>query len=277
MNESVVTLAHRQALVEQGYVVLPGIVPDEVIDAALRKINAAIGDRLDTTGTKEPVAGSVMSDCPELMTDEALYATVVRSPAWAAVEELAGPGAMTISPACQIALRFPLPSDGPEVPIRPHIDAYGSGNNGVAPGTIFRFALLVHVLLSDLPSPGAGNFTMWPGSHRLLEAYYREHGAETLANGLPPIDLGEPVELTGRRGDVLISHYQLGHAVGRNTSPHIRYGLFFRVFAADHLERIRSAGKNAVTEPRDLLPFSDLWLEWPGMQPYLSASDEVRV
>ena len=46
--------------------------------------------------------------------------------------------------------------------------------NGVAAGTIYHFTALAAVFLSDVDEPFAGNFTVWPGSHRALAALLRD-------------------------------------------------------------------------------------------------------
>ncbi|HEX6970994.1 MAG TPA: phytanoyl-CoA dioxygenase family protein, partial [Limnochordia bacterium] len=103
--------------------------------------------------------------------------------------------------------------------------------------------------------PFSGNLTVWPGTHRLYEAYFREHGPEALLNGMPPIELPEPVQLTGRAGDVVLCHYQLAHGVAMNVSPHVRYAVYFRL---------------TYSERQDWrAPMTDIWLEWPGMRDVL--------
>ncbi len=72
-----------------------------------------------------------------------------------------------------------------------------SPTNGVKEGTIGNFTALVGVFLSDLPEPFAGNFTVWPGSHRLYETYFREQGPQALLKGMPKVDLPEPEQFTG--------------------------------------------------------------------------------
>jgi ectoine hydroxylase-related dioxygenase (phytanoyl-CoA dioxygenase family) len=126
-------------------------------------------------------------------------------------------------------------------------------DNGVPAGTLWHFTALGGVFLSDVGSPDAGNFTVWPGSHHALEAYFRKHGTGALDAGWPKLDLGPPRQIVARAGDALLAHYQLAHGIAGNTSPHIRYATFLRLFHADH----DRAGTRCLT---------DVWHEWEGMR-----------
>ena len=51
---------------------------------------------------------------------------------------------------------------------------------------------------------------------------------------MPDIDLGRPEPVLARAGDIVLSHYQLAHAAGPNTSPHVRYAVYFRLKRKGH-------------------------------------------
>ena len=152
----------------------------------------------------------------------------------------------------QIALRFPGLQD-PHGEPRPHIDGMYSPTNGVEKGTIGSFTALLAVLLSDLPEPYAGNFTVWPGSHAQNAAFFREHGPESLLNGMPAVTMRDPVQITGRAGDAVLAHYLLAHGVAPNASPHVRYAIFFRLTHVDH-------------ERQKWESMVDPWLQWEGVK-----------
>lgn len=139
---------------------------------------------------------------------------------------------------------------------RPHLDGMYSPTNGVKEGTIQNFTMLVGILLSDVTTDLAGNFTVWPGTHHQYESYFREHGPDSLLNGLPPIDMPEPIAVKGRAGDVILAHYQLAHGIGPNLSPNIRYAIFFRLSHVRHADDWRA-------------PMKDIWMHWPGMRDML--------
>jgi ectoine hydroxylase-related dioxygenase (phytanoyl-CoA dioxygenase family) len=125
--------------------------------------------------------------------------------------------------------------------------------NGVPKGTLSSFTALGGIFLTDVVREDAGNFTVWPGSHRKMEAYFRENGVEELLNGsMPKLDYGEPVQILANAGDAVLAHYQLLHGVAGNVSPWPRFAVFFRVRHPMHNEH-------------RLECLTDLWREWPGL------------
>jgi ectoine hydroxylase-related dioxygenase (phytanoyl-CoA dioxygenase family) len=135
----------------------------------------------------------------------------------------------------------------------PHLDGMFTPANGVTQGTIANFTMLIAVFLSDIPHGFMGNFTAWPGSHRLYEDYFRQHGPQSLLSGLPPVALPEPQQITGQAGDAVFCHYQLAHCVSGNGSPFPRYAIFFRLKHRNH-------------ETLHWECMTDIWREWAGMQ-----------
>lgn len=244
-------LTHEQkkTLYEEGAVHLPGVVPTEVVERALRAINASLGGegidpaRLTTFRSQ--------SYCPEITKSPAIAGLLHDSPLWSLAESAIGPGAIKPVNAGQIALRFPT-NEAPRDP-QPHIDGMYTPTNGVPKGTIGNFTALIGVFLSDIPHDYMGNFTIWPGTHRLYEDYFRAHGPQALLEGMPQVDLPQSRQVTGRAGDAMLCHYQLGHGIAGNGSPYIRYAVFFRLSYVDH----------------DALHWecmTDIWREWGGMQ-----------
>ncbi len=239
----------RAHLREHGWVRVPSVVPAGQVAAALRAINHSLGEGIDPARL---VSFRDRTFCPELSTSALLNGLFNDSPAAALAASLFGPGRIETVDECQIALRFPGKDTSPRR-LSPHLDGMYTPTNGVTAGMLSSFTALVCVLLSDLPGPDAGNFTLWPGSHRRHAEHLREHGAQTLlAHGRPDLDLGEPLQITGRAGDIVLAHYLLGHAVATNLSPHVRYAVFFRLREIDHAQRRWQA-------------LADPWLEWPGM------------
>jgi hypothetical protein len=223
---------------------LRGVVPPERIDAALAVINRSLGDQgMPPDRLPEMRARTY---CPELVQAPeilALYAEARALPE-------AAIGRVRVPSEGQIALRFPQAQGRPPTP---HIDGMYAPNNGVPAGTLLHFTALLGVFLSDVPGTDGGNFTVWPGSHRLLEGHFRQHGTGTIANGLPPLALPPPRPLTGRAGDVVLAHYALAHAAAANLSPHIRYAVFFRLYHTEH-------------DAADTRPLTQLWSQWEGMR-----------
>jgi hypothetical protein len=239
------TEAQRRHFVEHGYVQVPGIVPAERVAAVLRAINASLGAK-----GLDPKQG-VTTYTPDLVGAPAVTDLVNATPLLAAAEAMIGPGRVQPVTSGQIALRFPVRGEPAEP--HPHLDGMHYPGNGVPPGEIRNFTALLGVVLSDVPTPYAGNFTVWPGTHRLYEAYFREHGPQSLLDGMPPVALPEPIQITGRAGDGLICHYQLAHGIAGNASPHIRYAAYFRLSHVDH-------------EAQKWQSMTDIWREWAGLR-----------
>jgi hypothetical protein len=237
----------RRALRDEGYLVLPGLVPRAQVDAALFAINQSLGsagiDPAQLPGFR------ARTFTPELARHPALLGLYTGGPLEAAAQAALGAGRVRAPSEAQIALRFPG-NGGAAVP---HIDGISSPNNGVPPGTLYHFTALAAVFLSDVPGPDRGNFTVWPGSHRLVEAYLRERGVAAIVDRFPDLPLGPPRPVVARAGDALLAHYQLAHGIAPNRGPHIRYAAFFRLFHVEH-------------EALGTRPLVDQWLEWEGLR-----------
>ena len=252
------TAEDKRALEETGYLLVPGLISPERVRAALSAINASLGERgLPPEGLPRLRAHTF---CPELVADPTILGLYGATPLAALAEQALGSGQVRAPGDAQIALRFPTPgaarSDG-----RPHIDGLPRPHNGVPAGTIYHFTALAAVFLSDADAPFAGNFTVWPGSHRALAAHFAAAGAAAaLAQpdaAFPPLSLAVPLpparQLTVRAGDALLAHYLLVHGAAPNLSPHIRYAVFFRLFHQSH----------DATSTEGL---TDLWREWEGLR-----------
>jgi hypothetical protein len=238
----------QEALLEDGYATVPGVVPAAPLAAALRAINHSLGEGLPPADL--PVFRS-RSFCPELQRAPVILDLLRATPAWLLADSLLGEGRIEAVRSGQIALAFPQ-TEPPEAPY-PHLDGLHTPTNGVPAGEVRSFTLLVGVILSEVTGPGAGNLTVWPGSHRRYESYFRDNGPKSLLGGMPPIALPDPVEVTGSVGDVVLCHYQLAHAVGANTAPHVRYAVYFRLKSRGH-------------DGRRWECLTDLWKEWPGLR-----------
>jgi phytanoyl-CoA dioxygenase PhyH len=244
-----VTEKQKRRFYRDGYVLLPNVVPQDMVDAALRAINADLGKGVDPARV---TTFEAQSYCPDVKPTAAITDLVMKTPVWPLAESLTAPGVLNPVEAGQIALRFPKEFD--EVPSpQPHLDGMHSPHNGVPEGDIHSFTMLAVVLLSDLDRENAGNFTVWPGTHHQYEHYFREKGPEALLEGMPAIDLPEPTQVRGKAGDVVLAHYQLGHTAAPNASARVRYAVIFRMSHVAH-------------EEHKLAAMTDIWLEWDGMR-----------
>lgn len=242
------SVEQKRRFVEDGYLHLPGLIPEERVAAALRAINHSLGEGMDPAHVE---VYRSQSYCPELCRSPVILDLLRETPLWAAAEDLVGAGRVQEPWDGQIALRFPSLAETASRP-EPHLDGMYTPTNGVPEGTLYTFSALAGVFLSDLPETEAGNFTVWPGTHRLYEAYFRQHGPEALLNGMPDVSLPEPVQIRGRAGDAVLCHYQLAHAAAANRSPHVRYAVYYRLLCRDHQAHWREA-------------MTDIWREWRGV------------
>jgi hypothetical protein len=231
------TTGQRRDFVGDGFVVVEDVVPPSVRRRALRSINAAFG-----AGGADRVTNDVFTgheNCDPLQHSEVLLGLATETPALSLAEQVTEPGALESVHCCQMATRFPDPLPDPILPVPdiPHIDGIPNRTNGLPAGQLSPFSVLVGVYLSDLRDEFSGNLVVWPGSHRTIESYVRSHpegwldpdGYGPVPLGLPPMALGEPVQLRLRAGSIVLAHYQLAHAVSANRSPDIRYAVYFRL------------------------------------------------
>lgn len=245
----------KESIRDDGFLLVEQAVPEEKVAAALRIINASLGEK-----------GMVPEDlptmrartyCPEITGAPEIISLLTETPLWQLAESAIGPGELEPVDYGQIALRFP--GTNPPGPIHPHIDGMYSPLNGVPEGQILNFTALVGVYLSDVPDDNWGNFTVWPGSHRSYADYFATEGAEALLRGMPPVELAEPVQVKPRAGDAVVSHYQIGHGIAPNTGPNIRYAIYFRLKRRGH-DTIRTE------------VMADIWREWDGMSQVLGGT-----
>jgi hypothetical protein len=93
-------------------------------------------------------------------------------------------------------------------------------------------------------------------------AFFARAGPDAFAAaaGMPQVELPAPTQIRGRRGDVLLAHYLLGHNIGPNDhGGRVRRALYWRLRAPGHAQRWAQC-------------LADPWLEYPRVRELLSAS-----
>lgn len=241
------TSAQKQEFKKKGFLKIPGVVDQKSINIALREINHSLGKGMDP----EKVASyNSTSYCPDAVRKDSILNLLYETPVYQIMESAISPRKFTLDGGAQIALRFPVMKTPGA--LHPHIDGMSSSNNKIRKGSIYSFTALAGILLSDVPNHFWGNFTAWPGTHAMFADYFKDNGPGILKQSLPPVKLPQPEQITGKSGDMILSHYLTAHTVVVNVSPYIRYAVFFRLKHVDH----ESHGEKV---------FSDLWQEWPGM------------
>jgi ectoine hydroxylase-related dioxygenase (phytanoyl-CoA dioxygenase family) len=214
---------------ERGFLVLPQVVPPDVVATAARAIDELIKHEPPDPGVRGP-----HNYIADTRATPALTALLAESPAFELAEALTGPE--TLEPPWQMQVTLNIPPF-PHRPGMHHLDG-GQGEPDGRPGT---FTMLVGVLMSDQRGQDAGNLWVWPGTHLTHAEYFRTHGPDAFlaAGGYPPIQLPEPEQVTGQAGDLVLAHYLLGHNIGGNTSPAVRRAVYYRLKRTGHNPRWR--------------------------------------
>ena len=247
----------RAEFVRNGYVVVPGVVDRERIDTALQMINHWMFLGFDSA---ERFTYYAQSYAPELRSDPAILGLLTQSGGFALASDLVG-RPLRDPDVGQIALRFPVPVGRQPFYEGAHVDGTPTALNAVPhDGRLHGFTVLAGIFLSDVLGPDEGNFTVWPGTHRAMAAWFRDHGTEIpdpeaffRATEAVAAATTEPVGVTGRAGDLLLSHHLLAHANGGHRGPNIRYAVFYRL-TSDARDAL---GDRVLTDP---------WAEWDAMR-----------
>ncbi len=244
---------------DRGYVKIPGAISKAMVDTARQAVNHSIGT-LGPNG-EDMSKHRAAQFCRDLNGSPVIMDLFNASPVISLAESLMGEGNLQ-KPirGAQVAPRFPtVIGDVPPEP-RGHLDGMGTGTNGMLKGVYRRgFTAFAVIYLADVPEPYSGNFTVWPGSHRFFENYFKREGLEVLSNGTPRIDLPEgPDMVTGNAGDFIIAHHQMIHTGGPNASPNIRYAAIARL---RHIDCDKNGNDG----------FLDIWREFPCVREAIAA------
>lgn len=247
-----ITPLQKTQLHDNGFLLLPGAVAPELVNRALQTINYKLGEGISPENLAIYKAQSFF---PEMQGEKVITDLFNASSVRPALQALLGENNVPEATGGQLALRFPREPGTQPKPAGPHIDGIYSPNNGVPKGSLLSFTALVGVFLTDINSDYAGNLSVWPGSHRKMEAFFQEKGVEALLQEghVPKLDYGEPLQIQAKAGDAIIAHYQLLHGVAMNIAPMPRFATFFRVTHPLHRENRMKC-------------LTNLWLEWPGAQ-----------
>ena len=244
---------------DRGYVKIPGAISKAMVDTARQAVNHSIGT-LGPNG-EDMSKHRAAQFCRDLNGSSVIMDLFNASPVVSLAESLMGEGNLQ-KPirGAQVAPRFPtVIGDVPPEP-RGHLDGMGTGTNGMPKGVYRRgFTCFAVIYLADVPEPYSGNFTVWPGSHRFFENYFKREGLEVLSNGTPRLDLPEgPDMITGNAGDFIIAHHQMIHTGGPNASPNIRYAAIARL---RHIDCDKNGNDG----------FLDIWREFPCVREAVAA------
>ena len=229
------------AFAENGFAVVPDVLSESERDCWRAAVHAAVAEQPPPAGHSGPHFLWPRFPPPGHPLLELYAASRIPD----LVQELLRPGLAPQPPTFgQIALTLP-----PYIhrPGGPHIDGLTSTEPDGRPGT---FTLLAGVLLTDQSEQDRGNLWVWPGTHLRAGAWLRENGPDALPTAVPypPVDIGDPVQVTAPAGSLLLAHYLLAHNIGGHfgtAQDEPRKTVYFRLHATGHRDRWRQA----VTDP----------------------------
>ncbi|MBB6049393.1 phytanoyl-CoA dioxygenase family protein [Armatimonas rosea] len=217
---SLLTPEQRSAFDRDGFLLVPGLIPDELAARAEAAIWAKLGaDPCDpATWEGAPVGSS--HDSPEVC---AIFSTEMAR----LVDELCGEAEPSWQPPRSAFAINIFPQPGPWAHHGPHIDHALERDNFVVFPRPMRLASLLY--LTDCKRDGAPT-VVWPGSHKKIEAFAasdpeRFQRMFTLNNALGELELGEGIQVEGKRGDVLFYHYLCAHSGSRNARDYPRFAI----------------------------------------------------
>jgi len=247
----IVDPAGVRAFRAHGYAVLPAVLDDQLLARGRQIAAAMLAEQPPPTGHAGPYFlwprfGPAPHPLLGFYRDAGLDALAV---------SLLRPGlAVTEPEGAQLAITIP---PWPHRPGGPHVDGLTPAEADGRPGT---FSLLCGVWLSDQHAQNQGNLWVWPGTHLRFGAWLSEHGPDALGRTdlmnpgpYPPVELGEPVQLTGPAGSVLFAHYLLAHNIGGHDGPAgapRREVVYYRLRAAGHVHRWREVVTSPLAEIR---------------------------
>jgi hypothetical protein len=224
---------------ERGSVVIPNVVPQPLVDAAMKWIDRLVEQNpppADRHGFHFYWESNPADTDP-------LLALLQQSRALEIVEHLIAPLALARPEQIQVSLNIPIWNHRPG---GPHIDGLKITEPSGRPGT---FTVLAGILLTDQSASDMGNLWVWPGSHNVAASYLRQHGPDALFDiEHPTYPMAPPEQVRGRAGDLFLGHYLLGHNMGGNSSEVIRRVVYLRLQAEGHRTRWRECVQDPLLE-----------------------------
>lgn len=247
------TAFQTDQFVRDGYAFFPQIVSQALVKTARDRILRDVQENYDPSRLVEY---NNQSWCPRLCSSPEILNLFHSDPVQSVLNEALGKDRFQCDRG-QIAIRKAHNADRPSAPV-PHIDGIPTPHNGLQGTEIQNFTALVGIFLTEVKTAFAGNFTVWPGSHIVLEKHFRERGKTALEEGMPSIPLGEPMQLLAKPGDLVLCHYGLAHSAAPNISDHDRIAIFLRLWFKE------IAAPEAKEQRWHNL--THIWHGWPGYE-----------
>lgn len=249
-----VTLSEQQQrdLSTNGWVVLPHVVPERVVDKALRNINLSLGRR-DGLDARLMSAYRSVSFAPDRRRDEAILAMAGETPILEYLRSLFG--AKELHPLDVANIRLTFPGDRADLSV--NLDRHQRPDEAWPTGLIDNYAALVGIQLTTIDADASG-YVVRSGSHLRIADYLQRRGLHDGNFSLDDLKLPEPEHVPLERGDAILFHYLTSRALAGNASPDISYVAEFQVDTYFHDTVWWKDGYHW----EDL---TDLWYEWRGL------------
>ncbi|HET6267546.1 MAG TPA: hypothetical protein VFG11_07500, partial [Acidobacteriota bacterium] len=104
-NHPQFTLHQKRKFFQDGYIKVAGVIPQKLINMALRSINYSVGMGIDPKKIETFRANSF---CPELRRSQAILDLLDQTSLWSLAQSLTEAGKLKLYAEPQIALRFPI-------------------------------------------------------------------------------------------------------------------------------------------------------------------------
>jgi hypothetical protein len=231
--EHMMTLTDEQikSYQDSGYLLVSGLIPNAVsarAEAAMWKLMEMDADGPETW-SRVPKTADEYTESRNLVTfngakDPDLMACATDD-YLTAVAQLLGEPIGSLHPPEAVHTQNLLQRHGTWKLPNPHVDGIPKEHmHKTLPGP-YRITSLVY--LSDVQYQGGGTCA-WPGSHRKIRQLAESDETKyeflyDLNKDIPALDLGEPVELTPQRGDILFFQHLFGHNGSANTRTRPRF------------------------------------------------------
>jgi len=219
--QSPLSTAQVQQYREEGYLLVSGLIPKEIAVKAEAAMWDAIGVSPD-----DPESWKAVSRRHTNFPKAELTACYTLEFLAAAAQLAEDDPSIFKPPRSGYAINV-FPTSGEWKWPGPHIDHAIKEHGHKTFPRAFRIATMT--FLHDVTQHGGGT-VVWPGSHKKLRALGESDPVKyeymwVLNSDMRKVDIGQPVELTPKQGDVLFYQYLCCHAGSMNLSRRPRFAM----------------------------------------------------